>query len=292
MDLLKMQYYKDVYENKSFTKAADMNFIHQSAVTQQIASIEKELGTLLFVRDRGKIEPTKAGEIFYQDCVVVLEKYNSTYEKIKKSINCNSKYYKKITIGFSGVLDERFLIKIYSFLEQRPDVHIDFVEAEYEKLCEKLFNQDIDVIFGTACRLESLPDTVWKIMFTSPQKILISSANPLAKQSVVVMDDLKDLTLFLPSYDMMPSCHRKGLQIPKRTKFKINIKFDESFESILLKVYCNQGITFAIDSFEKYGDKIKKIGVKDDPFICTLGISYLKNHKNTLIDCFEKYIFA
>ena len=48
MDLHKMQYFKDVYELNSFTKAANKNFVYQSAVTQQIASIEKELGVLLF----------------------------------------------------------------------------------------------------------------------------------------------------------------------------------------------------------------------------------------------------
>ena len=38
MDLHKMQYFKDVYELNSFTKAANKNFVYQSAVTQQIAS--------------------------------------------------------------------------------------------------------------------------------------------------------------------------------------------------------------------------------------------------------------
>ena len=44
MDLQKMQYFKDVFELNSFTKAADKNFVYQSAVTQQIAALEKELG--------------------------------------------------------------------------------------------------------------------------------------------------------------------------------------------------------------------------------------------------------
>ena len=48
MDLHKMQYFKDVYELNSFTKATSKNFVYQNAVAQQIASIEKELVVLLF----------------------------------------------------------------------------------------------------------------------------------------------------------------------------------------------------------------------------------------------------
>lgn len=290
MDLLKMQYYKDVYENKSFTKAADVNFVHQSTVTQQIAAIEKELGALLFTREHGKITPTPAGEIFYQDCLIILEKYASAYEKIKKTPCFEPTGQKKITIGFSGFLDKNLVDRIHQFLKQRADINVEFVDARYSVLCDKLFNQEIDIICGTACRLEALPDTVWNVLFTSPQKILIASSNPLAKENTVTMDELKDMILYLPSYDMMPSCHRKGLQLPKRTKYKMNIEFVNSFESILLKVSCNQGVTFASDSFENHNDTITKISVKDDPFVCTLGVSYLKNHKNPLVDNFMKCI--
>ena len=289
MDLLKMQYYKDVYEHRSFTKAADVNFVYQSAVTQQIAAIEKELETLLFIREYGNITPTYAGKLFYQDCLVILEKYASVYEKIKMISNIDTLKYKKLTIGFSGILDRNFLEVIQCFLRQRPSVNIDFIDANYSVLCDKLFNQEIDMICGTACKLESLPDTVWKVLFTFPQKILISKNNPIAKQKTVTMEDLKDMTLLLPSYDMMPSCHRKGLQIPKRTKYNIKTEFVNSFEAILLKVSCNQGITFVSDSFDKKQDSIRKISVQDDPFVCTLGISYLRNHNNPLIDNFMKF---
>ena len=83
MDLHKMQYFKDVYELNSFTKAANKNFVYQSAVTQQIASIEKELGVLLFEREHGKITHTQAGKIFYQECRDILDEYEHVLEEIK-----------------------------------------------------------------------------------------------------------------------------------------------------------------------------------------------------------------
>ena len=72
MDLQKMQYFKDVFELNSFTKAADKNFVYQSAVTQQIAALEKELGVQLFYkRTWGESKNTLEGEIFYEECIKI-----------------------------------------------------------------------------------------------------------------------------------------------------------------------------------------------------------------------------
>ena len=83
MDLQKMQYFKDVFELNSFTKAADKNFVYQSAVTQQIAALEKELGVQLFIREHGGIKNTLEGEIFYEECIKILSEYAVLRNKLK-----------------------------------------------------------------------------------------------------------------------------------------------------------------------------------------------------------------
>lgn len=76
-------------------------------------------------------------------------------------------------------------------------------------LCNKLLNQEIDVIFGTACELENIPGIEWKILFTEKQMIFLSKEHPLAKKEQLTMKDLESETLIVPTIDMVPSCHKK-----------------------------------------------------------------------------------
>lgn len=59
----------------SFTKAALVLDITQPAVSQNIADLEKSLGTKLFERSRGEVALTPAGEIFKDYAESILDRY-------------------------------------------------------------------------------------------------------------------------------------------------------------------------------------------------------------------------
>lgn len=83
MNFNKIQYFIDVVQLESITKAAGKNGITQCAMSQQIKSIEKEVDTLLLIRKRNHITPTKAGIIFYKFCIDSLEYHNETCKKMQ-----------------------------------------------------------------------------------------------------------------------------------------------------------------------------------------------------------------
>jgi len=61
VELRTLRAFLAVAKHRSFTLAADELFLTQSAVSQQIRSLETLLGTALFVRERGAVELTEAG---------------------------------------------------------------------------------------------------------------------------------------------------------------------------------------------------------------------------------------
>lgn len=55
----------------SFSAAAEENFISQSAISQQVQSLERELGFALLVRKNRSFSLTPAGEYFYRKSLLL-----------------------------------------------------------------------------------------------------------------------------------------------------------------------------------------------------------------------------
>ncbi|MET3210715.1 UNVERIFIED_CONTAM: DNA-binding transcriptional LysR family regulator [Paenibacillus sp. PvR008] len=70
----------------SFTQAAKRHYISQTAISQQIASLEKELSIKLFDRTVNPIKLTEAGEVFYKDIQAMLSQYQNAIKKRSISI--------------------------------------------------------------------------------------------------------------------------------------------------------------------------------------------------------------
>ena len=64
--LKQLKYFQSVVRLGSFSAAAGENFISQSAISQQVQSLERELGFALLVRKNRSFSLTPAGEYFYR----------------------------------------------------------------------------------------------------------------------------------------------------------------------------------------------------------------------------------
>jgi len=68
----------DAAKTKNFSKTAERNYITQSAVSQQIAYLERYFGKQLIIRGKGKFALTHEGEIFLRGCKEMLHIYQMT----------------------------------------------------------------------------------------------------------------------------------------------------------------------------------------------------------------------
>ncbi|MDP7529374.1 MAG: LysR family transcriptional regulator, partial [Candidatus Marinimicrobia bacterium] len=73
IDLFKV--FRDVAETKNFSRAAEQNYITQSAVSQQIAFLEEHFGKQLIIRRKGIFSLTQEGTIFLKACEDILQTY-------------------------------------------------------------------------------------------------------------------------------------------------------------------------------------------------------------------------
>src|SRR3982751_3649590 len=85
MHIETLKVFCDLVDLQSFSLAAERNFITQSAVSQQIKTLEDKFKRRLLERVRGRREVrlTTAGEVFYRESKVVLESYAELNESMR-----------------------------------------------------------------------------------------------------------------------------------------------------------------------------------------------------------------
>ncbi len=71
-----IRYFQAVVRCKSFTEAAEECYISQSAISQQIQALERDLGVQLIKREGRKFSLTEAGTYFYQKSLILLNDFD------------------------------------------------------------------------------------------------------------------------------------------------------------------------------------------------------------------------
>mgnify|MGYP003948576031 CR=1 FL=1 len=79
MDLQSLKYFQFVAMYRNFSRAAEHFYIGQSALSRQIANLEKELGVQLFNRDTRNVNLTTAGRLLYDNCDLLLRHHELVY---------------------------------------------------------------------------------------------------------------------------------------------------------------------------------------------------------------------
>ncbi|MFS2241216.1 LysR family transcriptional regulator [Microbacterium sp. OR16] len=80
MDLQQMRYVVEVAGTGSFTRAAARCFVTQSALSHQIAALERELGQMLFTRTSRSVRLTEAGEAFLRQARIAVSAADAAKE--------------------------------------------------------------------------------------------------------------------------------------------------------------------------------------------------------------------
>lgn len=84
-NLNRLAYFTAVVDTGSFTRAAERLGITKAVVSQQVARLEKELGTALLIRTTRRVHPTEAGRMFHARCVLILREAEDAFDELAKA---------------------------------------------------------------------------------------------------------------------------------------------------------------------------------------------------------------
>lgn len=86
MELRHLRYVRAVAELLSFSRAAERLQVGQPALSRQIDSLERELGTRLFERNRVRVQLTDAGRVFYAHACRILKEADVAIANTREAV--------------------------------------------------------------------------------------------------------------------------------------------------------------------------------------------------------------
>ena len=129
MQIESLKVFCDLAETESFTKAAQINGVTQSAVSQQISSLERTFKSLLIERSKKKFRLTREGQMLYDFSKQIIQTYESLHSKLQELKDIISGTIRVATIYSIGLHDLPPYIK--KFLKNYPtvNVHVEYRRA-------------------------------------------------------------------------------------------------------------------------------------------------------------------
>lgn len=189
-----MQYVAAVAESGSFTEAAERCFVSQSAISQQIAALEGELGVRLFVRAGRKVTPTPAGEYFYRRCRAILASVEEATAEAKR-IGADSEL--RLDIGYLSAYEGRELQQaIVAFAGLYPEVSVSAFRGTHEELFRAVRSGAASLVVSDQRRAFS-DEYENFVLARSPAYIDIADAHALARDAAVTVGALENVPCIL-----------------------------------------------------------------------------------------------
>jgi DNA-binding transcriptional LysR family regulator len=145
MRLDDMKVFCDVVETGSFSRAATLNSLTQTAVTRRIQAIEEQVGSRLIERSKGRRDhaPTPAGQIFYEGCREILSRFRSLVEQIGEATNELSGTLRVETVYSVGLHELARYVK--AFLKRYPRAQITLEYNRSNRIYDNCLTERADL---------------------------------------------------------------------------------------------------------------------------------------------------
>lgn len=194
--LKQIQYFQAIARCGSFSEAAEACFISQSAISQQLQALERELGVQLVDRSKRRIALTPAGKYFYERSLA----WTAELERLcRETVRIYQKDAAQLRIGcLRGYGGSEFQLALAAFLEQYPDVQLQVVNGNHEELYDLVRRGGVDLVFNDQRRAFSDEYENFELVVTACL-VELSARHPLAGSASIEVTQLMDSPCILIS---------------------------------------------------------------------------------------------
>ena len=285
----KLQIFKHIALNLSFTKAAEQFFISQPAISKLIRNLENEYKTQFFIRQKNSISLTSEGQIFLKYANQILSLYDEMETEL---LNTKNTFPQKITFGASSTVAAYIIPKIIAqFLVKFPQTSFEIKSGNSEQIEDEILEQKLDfgIIEGRNTNLK-----LQYKKFIRDEIVLITNAkNNSLKRDNITVQNLSEIPMIVRELGsgtreiITEALHKKGI-----TKLN-SLVILNSTEAI--KNYLKYSNHFAFISISAVTEELKTnqlkiIDIKDFTLERWFYFVSRTGYQSHLLDYFEKLI--
>lgn len=272
--------FRDLAKTRNFRQAAAINFLTQSAISQQLAYLEKHFGKRLIEREKGQFILTPEGLLLLEGANLILEMEQRVREDILKLPN-----------EISGMLqiESAYSVGLHllpplvrNFMKKHPKITLNLGYFHSDRIFADLLSGtcDIGIIILPALdpdKFEIHPFIKERLMY------ICSPYNPNAKKKVVSLSDMRNESFVAFNKNLQTRQLIDG--IFHDYKIAVNIIHEgENIETLKRVVEVGGGVSILPEATvlqEVKNKSLKCIPIKEGPFYREAGIAIKRGRQLT-----------
>ena len=270
MHLENLKIFCDLVQSKSFSKAAKLNGITQSAVSQQLRAMEKHFNTLIIDRTQKQFKLTHEGDslhVGFRDILQVYDRLKSELLEMKKVLSGNIHISTIYSIGLHQLPDY-----LKNFMKEFPSVNVRVEYRRANLIYEDVLQGAVDM------GLVAFPEKtkgIEVIPFAEERLVLaISPEHPLAKHTSIDVSQLKGYRVIGFDQDIPTRRSVDEMLESADVELRTVMEFD-NIETIKRAVEINLGVALLPEKTiqrDVLQGLLKKISIKDKELMRPLAI--------------------
>ncbi|MBJ7521605.1 MAG: LysR family transcriptional regulator [Solirubrobacteraceae bacterium] len=190
LDVRRLRVLKEVAAQGSFSAAADALAYTQSAISQQIAALERETGTRLLERHPRGVRLTDAGRALVAHTEVILSRLSDAEAELDAIAGLRGGRLRLVSFPTAG--SSILPAAIARFREQAPGVELSLEPREPEEGLAGLHAGDCDIAVTIRAPHTGVPDdgTVRRHLLDDPMFVCLPAGHRLAQARSLRLADL------------------------------------------------------------------------------------------------------
>jgi DNA-binding transcriptional LysR family regulator len=203
-ELRQLRYFVAVAEEGSLTRAAARLHVAQQSLSQQIRTLEAQLGAPLFERSSRGVALTDVGAVLLREARPVLAQAERAAEAVRRAARGEQG---ELRVGFLGSVANYFMPPVVrAFRERHPDVTLHTEDLAIAALVAGLREGSLDAGLSRPPLVDDLES---EVVLREPVAAVLPAGHPLADRAGLTLADLADEPWVLTPRASWPPWHRK-----------------------------------------------------------------------------------
>lgn len=202
MDVRQLKYFAAVADTLNFSRAAESLFVSQSALSKQIAELEKELGVVLLKRDKRSVELTSAGKIFVNEAKAVLVRLETIPILVKHSENADVEAIHlhigvEERVGDSPIFHLGVAEAIQQLRQEVSGLRVAFKLRDYLDMNKEIKEGELDMGIFMGTKEDVNQEMRYRVLFEDEMVLVYRGPLPEGSGEAAIRHVLSEYPLFL-----------------------------------------------------------------------------------------------